>query len=269
MTTDPRPTVTPQLVIGLFITILGALLTLDALNIIETSVFRPFWPSVLIALGLAMLLKRQDSSGRFWGWIWTGLGSWLLLNALGVLRLRVWELIGPVLLIVIGWSIVRHTWHQEPPPASAPPPDGISPFPGVPGVPPMPPPAGRGDREIPGGLRSHEGGRVTLFALMGEAKRASNDHPFRGGEMTAVMGGCVLDLRQAIIAPGDEARINLVGVMAGHEIWVPPSWSVLSDVVPVLGGVDDKRLRPLEPASEHPPRLRLKGVILMGGVVIK
>ena len=45
-----------------------------------------------------------------------------------------------------------------------------------------------------------------LVAVMGEAKRASNDQPFRGGEMTAVMGGCVLDLRQATIAPGDEAR---------------------------------------------------------------
>src|SRR5918993_432939 len=108
-TSDPRPSVTPQLVIGMFLTLLGTLLTLDVLGIIEASAFRPFWPSLLLAVGLAMLLKRQDSNGRFWGWTWTLLGCWLLLNSLGILRVRVWELIGPVLLVVIGWGIGRHT----------------------------------------------------------------------------------------------------------------------------------------------------------------
>ena len=39
--------------------------------------------------------------------------------------------------------------------------------------------------------------------------------------------------------------------MAGHEIWVPTSWTVLSDVVPIIGGVDDKRLPPLEALAEN------------------
>jgi hypothetical protein len=259
MTTDPRNPVTPQLVIGIFVTLIGALLMLDALDIIETSVFRPFWPSVLIAIGVSMLIKRTDSNGRFWGWTWTALGSWLLLNSLGILRIRVWELIGPILLIVIGWSIVRGTLKAERPPANTTPSLDVPPLPG----------SARSDREAPGMPRSHEGGRVNLVAVMGEAKRASNDHPFRGGEMTAVMGGCVLDLRQATIAPGDEARLNLVGLMAGHEIWVPTSWAVLSDVIPIIGGVDDKRLKPLEVLTENAPRLRLKGTMIMGGVVIK
>ena len=259
MTTDPRNPVTPQLVIGIFVTLIGTLLMLDALNIIETSVFRPFWPSVLIAIGVSMLIKRTDSNGRFWGWTWTALGSWLLLNSLGILRIRVWELIGPILLIVIGWSIVRGTLKAERPSANTTPSLDVPPLPG----------SSRSDREVPGVPRSHEGGRVNLVAVMGEAKRASNDHPFRGGEMTAVMGGCVLDLRQATIAPGDEARLNLVGLMAGHEIWVPTSWAVLSDVIPIIGGVDDKRLKPLEVLAENAPRLRLKGTMIMGGVVIK
>ena len=242
MTTDPRNPVTPQLVIGIFVTLIGTLLMLDALNIIETSVFRPFWPSVLIAIGVSMLIKRTDSNGRFWGWTWTALGSWLLLNSLGILRIRVWELIGPILLIVIGWSIVRGTLKAERPPANTTSALDVPPLPG----------SSRSDREAPGMPRSHEGGRVNLVAVMGEAKRASNDHPFRGGEMTAVMGGCVLDLRQATIAPGDEARLNLVGLMAGHEIWVPTSWAVLSDVIPIIGGVDDKRLKPLEVLAEMP-----------------
>ena len=268
MTSDGRPSITPQLVIGVFITLVGVLLTLDRLNLFDISLFR-FWPSLLIALGVAMLIQRQDSSGRFWGTTWTVLGSWMLLNSLGILRLRFWELLGPALLIIIGWSIVSRTLHPDPPPAPAGPPGSV-PGGNVPPVPPLPTAAamGRTGRD-PGIPRSHEGGRVNLVAVMGEAKRASNDHPFRGGEMTAVMGGCVLDLRQATIAPGDEARLNLVGLMAGHEIWVPQGWSVLTDVVPIIGGLDDKRLPALEPLGDNPPRLRLRGVIIMGGVVIK
>ena len=258
-----RPSITPQLVIGIFLTLLGVLMTLDQLHIIATSFLTPFWPSVIIAIGVAMLMQRSDSSGRFWGTVWTVLGSWMLLNRLGVLRLRFWELLGPALLIIIGWSIVRRTLHPDPPPAEAPVPTGSVP---VGDGPPLP---GAAPRSVPAAARSHEGGRVNLVAVMGEAKRASNDAPFRGGEMTAVMGGCVLDLRQAAIAPGDEARLNLIGLMAGHEIWVPPGWSVLNDVVPILGGTDDKRLPPLAPLMENPPRLRLRGMIIMGGVVIK
>jgi hypothetical protein len=118
-------------------------------------------------------------------------------------------------------------------------------------------------------LESDPGGVVSLFTVMGEAKRASNDKPFRGGEMTAFMGGCVLDLRQASMDPGQEAVVNILAVMAGHEIWVPSGWAVAMDVVPLLGGVDDKRLPPLEPLPPDPPRLRLRGFVLMGGIVIR
>jgi hypothetical protein len=264
MTSEARPTLTPQLVIGLFITLVGTLLTLDRLNLIETNVLRPFWPSVLIAIGAAMLIQRRDSSGRFWGTTWTIIGSWMLLNSLGILRVRIWELIGPVLLVIIGWTIVHRTLHPDQPRSATPGTDVLPPVPNT--------AAAIGGRTSSGPTvtpRIHDGGRVSLIAVMGEAKRASNDQPFRGGEMTAVMGGCVLDLRQAIIAPGDEAQLNLIGLMAGHEIWVPQGWAVLSDVVPILGGIDDKRLPPLEPLPDNPPRLRLRGFMIMGGVVIK
>lgn len=274
MGTHPRQTVTPQLVIGVFITLIGALLILDLLVEFDAGFFRPIWPSVLIAIGVAMLMQRRDASGRFWGTVWTVLGTWLLLNALEILELRLWELIGPVLLIVIGWNIVRRTMTSAPTttaPAlseTVPPPATIWDVPGVPpDVPPIPDPAsGRYDAtSMP---RTHEGGRVNLIAVLGETRRASNDRPFRGGEMTAVMGGCNLDLRHATLPAGVEARLNLLGLMAGHEIRVPAGWSVISDVIPIMGGVDDKRISPVA-AGEDAPRLRLTGFIVMGGVVIK
>ena len=64
-------------------------------------------------------------------------------------------------------------------------------------------------------------GGSNLFAIMGETKRSINEHPFRGGSLTAFMGGCHLDLRQATIPPGEEAAIEVFAMMGGLEIWVP------------------------------------------------
>jgi hypothetical protein len=275
MATDTRATVTPQLVIGVFITLLGVVLMLDRLDLVEARHLRPFWPLVLIALGTSMLLQRRDPSGRFWGAAWTAIGSWMLLNALGWIDVTVWQLIGPLILILIGGTVLAHAF-RRPRPAR---PEAFAPSPyemerGLPPLPPMQPPGESLRLNTPADrlhdrLHAEPDGMVSLFAVLGEAKRASNDNPFRGGEMTAFLGGCVLDLRQATIPSGAQVVINVLAVMAGHEIQVPPGWSVASDIVPLLGGVDDKRLPPVEALPPDAPRLRLRGVVLMGGDVLK
>ena len=271
MATDARASITPQLVVGVFLTLVGTVLLLDRLDLVEAGQLRLFWPSILIAVGASMLLRRTDPSGRFWGTLWTAVGGWLLLSALGVFDISFGQLIGPLILILIGASVMRNTCRPKRPRRPVlPAPEGFASVdpPAVGPVPiVIPPPIPRGAPSIP--LTNDPSGTVTLFAVMGEAKRASNDKPFRGGEMTAVMGGCVLDLRQATVLPGEQAIVNVVAVMGGHEVWVPPGWLVVSDIVAVLGGVDDKRLAPLEPLPEAPPRLRLRGIVLMGGLVIK
>ena len=274
MATDARASITPQLVVGVFITLLGAVLLLDRLQIVEAGHLRFFWPTALVAVGVAMLLRRTDPSGRFWGTVWTAIGGWLLLSSLGWFHISFGQLIGPLILIMIGASVMRNTCGRpkrpQRPTLKA---DAFGPYETtaagpVPTAVPPPIPSGRlTPPALP--LTNDPSGTVTLFAVMGEAKRASNDKPFRGGEMTAVMGGCVLDLRQATILPGEQGILNVLAVMGGHEIWVPPGWLVVSDVVAILGGVDDKRLPPLEPLPEGPPRLRLRGIVLMGGLVIK
>jgi hypothetical protein len=258
MAFETRPAITPQLVIGVFFTLLGIVLTLDRLHVVEAGHLRPLWPLFLMAVGTALLLQRRDPSGRFWGFFWTGIGGWLLLNTLGLLRVSLGELIGPLILIVIGASVISRTFRGPRPPRQ---PHSRA-FKDFGTVPPIP----EGFAGIP---QSDGSGRVTLFTIMGEAKRASNDKPFRGGEMTAFMGGCVLDLRQATIPPGEQVTIDLLAVMAGHEIWVPQGWTVVTDVVPLLGGIDDKRLPAIEPPPDVPSRLRLRGFVLMGGVVLK
>ena len=280
---DTRRPVTPQLVVGFALTLFGILLTLDRLGMVSMSTLGPVWPTLVTAFGIALLVRRRDGSGRFWGFAWTILGAWWLFNSLGVLNVRVWELIGPALLILVGWTILRRTLRPDPaslpPPPPEPdpfglqfslPPDESPPIStSVVDVPPLPPrETGAPSSRAAPALQTHHLGRVTLVAFMGEVRRASGDHPFRGGEMTAIMGGCVLDLRQATIPPGAVVRLNLIGLMAGHEVRVPREWAVHSDVVPVMGSVEDKRNTPLASAPDA-PRLLLDGFMVMGGVVIR
>jgi hypothetical protein len=238
MPSDARLTVTPQLAIGFFIMIAGILLALERLNVLEAVGVLRLWPAVPIAIGGSMLLRAADAKGRFWGWTLVLLGSWLLLNTLGIVRVGFWQLFWPLVLIFLGVKIVSQAL---------------------------------GGGSSTSGASTRGGG---MLAVMSEAKRAVVNESFQSAQMTAVMGGCQLDLRQASLAPGEEAVVTVFAVMGGLEIWLPSGWILTSEVVPIMGGVEDKRLPPLPPPSgagapERPPRLILRGHIIMGGLTIK
>jgi hypothetical protein len=211
------------------------MLTLDRLNILNADLGLRFWPLLLVALGGKLLADRADPKSRFWGTVWLFVGLWLLLNSLGLVRVGFWDLFWPVLIIFLGVSIIRQAYY-------------------------------RGQST----LKGSSGGSAHLCAILGESKRTVTDNPFEGGELTAVMGGCQLDLRQAGIPNGSSATIDVFAMMGGHEVFVPGGWAVESRLVPIMGGVDDKRL----PSSDNTtidgrPRLILRGLVIMGGLVIK
>jgi hypothetical protein len=59
--------------------------------------------------------------------------------------------------------------------------------------------------------------------------------------MTSVMGGTRLDLRQAAVAPGEEATVDVFGLMGAVEVIVPETWIVDVQTTAVMGGVRDRR----------------------------
>ena len=234
---DHRHSAGTQLALGIFIMTIGVLLTLDRLQIIETSSALRLWPAGFIALGATMLLQRRERHARFWGFGWLFLGSWLLLNTLGILRIGFWDLFWPLLLLFIGVRLITRSMGRTTP-LSGTVPDGAS----------------------------------NLFAILGESKRTVENESFRGAHMTALLGGCLLDLRQATLAPGEPAVVDVFGFMAGLEIVVPSGWNVVSDVAPILGAVEDKRLPPLAPdvpLGGVAPRLSIRGLVILGGLTIK
>ena len=233
---DVRP-VTPRLIIGASIAVLGVVLTLDRLGLVNANQVLRMWPAVLIIIGLELYLHPRDDRSATRGIVWMALGGWLLLYSIGAVTVHIWDLFWPAVLILIGTNLVMQT--------------------------------------VRSATRSAEdqGQRVSMFAVLGGVKR-SNAGPFHGGEITALMGGAQLDLRQAVIAPGAEAAIDIFGLMGGIEIIVPPDWTISTPLLPVLGGIEDKRLAPLPGiaqagAAATPPRLVLRGFVMMGGVTLR
>ena len=227
--TDLPPRPTPQLVVGLIVIAAGVLMTLDNLQVIDASQYLRFWPAALVLLGLVKVgHSGQGTGGGFGGFVFIVVGAWLLLEQTTLVRISFWDM-WPALLVMFG---VFRVWK------------GLS---------------SPRQRTV---LSANDVVRVTT--ILGASSRGNNSAAFRGGELTAVMGGCELDLRHAAI--NGEAVFEVFALWGGIEIRVPEDWTVISHVTPILGGVDDQT-RPPQNAGRH--RLVLRGFIVMAGIEIK
>jgi predicted membrane protein len=225
--------VSPQLVFGLFVMALGVVLGLDSLGIADAGYVIRFWPVGLMLLG-GTIATRPEAHGRFWGFVWIFVGAWLLLRNFGVLRVGFWQLFWPMVFVWIGGSLILRTLRQA------------------------------------GHLRVDNTRADRLFAVMSESKRRFDGKPFEGAFMTGFMGGCVLDLRRAIVPPGETKVVEVFGMMVGHEIKVAPEWTVNLDVMPIMGDVKDKRVPSVTPPplGGAAPTLVVRGSVVMGSVHI-
>ena len=219
---------TPQLLLGLIVIAVGVLFTLDNLGLVDAYRYLRYWPVALILLDAVKVWQSRGGGGVFGGLLLIVGGSWLLLERLHIVRVDIFEL-WPILLVLFGASLV---WR------------GL-----------------RGGRAR-AGADSHS--TVSAFAVLGGVHRGTNSRGFRGADLTAVLGGCEIDLRQAAI--DGEAVIDVFAMWGGIEIKVPEDWTVASRVVPILGGFEDKT-RPQRGAATH--RLLIRGFAIMGGVEVK
>ena len=103
-----------------------------------------------------------------------------------------------------------------------------------------------------------------MFGMMGGTKQRVSGVIFRSADMSSVMGGCELDLRDALLGPEGTAYVDVFSLMGGNHIFVPPTWKVVLQVTPIMGGVEDKS-RPVMGGNQF---LYVRGSVLMGGVEI-
>jgi predicted membrane protein len=263
---NPEFRITPQLVLGLLIISVGVVFTLDQLGYGSAISFLKFWPMAIVAIGIAKMSYATRGGGALAGLIFTVVGLWLQAEALGWLDISLRE-VWPIILVVFGGYLVWQGLTKQdarPPAASTPPVDSI-PFSEArpsastwsPSAPPTP--------VINTSTRSSDANAtMTAMAFLGGVSRGNNSTAFRGADLVAVMGGCEIDLRRAAI--NGEAVIDVFALWGGIEIRVPEDWTVVSKIVPLMGGVEDQT-RPPQGATAH--RLVLRGFVVMGGVEIK
>ena len=266
-----------RLILGVTLAVVGVSVVLDRTSAADGA-GRTLWPVLLIGFGTARLLEPRTRGPRK-GLLLLSLGLWLLLVQRGVVALaESW----PILLIILGVGVVLDalTSRARDPNAPRPPFDrqfDSSPLVALGIIVALVLTASSGQyrdvfqRALPD---SRDGVRVV--AVMGRAAHVDRSPSFRGAQVGALMGRSELDLRETSIGPGEEATINVVAVMGQAVIRVPEGWTLDTRAVPVMGEIRDQRIsrgadRPAEaPASGVvPPRVVLRGAVVMGLVVIE
>lgn len=217
-----------QAILGLSVVALGVLWTLDNIDVIDAGGYWKYWPVLLIVVGLSHLLTTA-ASRRIWaGLLWIAVGTLFLLGSLDYITFNIWDL-WPLALVIGGGSIVYH--------------------------------ALRSHRRKPSGDRT---GEFDSTAILGGATKKVTSGNFLGGQATAILGGCDIDLRDAAITDSP-AEIYVSTFMGGIEIRVPREWEVQEKVNAILGGFEDKTSR----IGDGSQVVIVSGNAILGAVEIK
>jgi hypothetical protein len=263
----------PQVIFGLAIVLLGLAFLANNLGFGQFRIAFRFWPMVFTALGIAILLEKGTSSSRkFWGAAFVIGGLWQ--TAVEAFGLRIYiDDYWPIVLIGLGLLLVMRSLGPKTPPAE----DYTNV--GTPAGSPSSPLSAAASATNPDGGAVSAGSYATgpaasfttggdetvnAFAFMGGVRRNVVSPAFRRGQLTAIMGGVVLDMRQSQ-ATGGETVVEVFAMWGGIEVKVPPDWQVVNEIMPIMGGVEDRSLH-TQPIRH---RLVLKGVVFMAGVEVK
>jgi predicted membrane protein len=233
MNTMPRGSrVTPQVILGLLIVAFGVALTADNLGYAEVGDLLSYWPLLIVAFGLARLLRTDTTSSRTSGVLMVVVGAWL--SAARIFNLPMdFEDWWPVILIGIGGLILFRAMR-----------------------------GGGGDGQVES--RTTTDSSFSDVAIWSGKVRRVSAPLFRRADLTAIMGGVEVDFRSASTG-GQEAVIDVFVWWGGVEITVPPDWAVSNQVVAFMGGVDDSS----SGTQDARNRLVLRGFCVMGGVEVK
>ena len=232
MKSETNRSIPSQVILGVFAIGMGVLFLLDNLDIFDFHRAVAFWPAAFILFGVIKLLDTQSPNGVLVGSILVGVGVVMTINRLGYLHINM-RALWPLVIIFLGAAVVFK--------------------------------AVTGRRLLGMQAKDDEAtdSVVDITAILGGFDRRITTPNFRGGEVTAVMGGCMLDLRGSSIE--GEAVLNVFTLMGGITLKVPPDWTVALNGTPIMGGFDEKTVT----APHNNKRLVIRGYAIMGGVEVR
>jgi len=223
-----------KLVLGIVVIVVGVVFTLRNLGFRAWFPLSRIWPVALIAVGIAKLFDKRAGS-KFWAWALVVGGSVLLAEQYGFIYFSIWSL-WPLLIVAVGGRIV---WQ-----------------------------AVQGERmALPMGV-DETGSYLNESALFGGGPRRIVTPAFKGGHVTAVLGGLEIDLRDSSIG-GDKAVVDVFVLWGGVAMIVPEGWNVAVKVLPIFGGAGDETSHPLPTADSPAPQLVITGYAVFGGFEVR
>jgi predicted membrane protein len=223
-----------QMIIGLFVIGIGMLFLLDNLGWLDLDFRIHIFPTILIGAGILKVLQTRTQSGIVVGGALIAVGCLFLLKSMGYLDFD-WRTLWPVFMIAAGLAVVfKSTTNRSQ--------------------------QTQGDDLL---VKDGADSVINATAIMGAYKRRITTPDFRGGEITAIMGGCDLDLRQSSI--NGDAVLNVYALFGGITIKVPIDWTVVLEGTPIMGGFEEKTVPPTAPGK----RLILRGYVIMGGLEVR
>ena len=234
---------------GVALIVIGGLLLLQRMGTVVPAWFFT-WQMLLIGLGIFIGINR-----RFHG------AAWLMLILIGGIFLAAdlypeWEIrhySTPIIVIVIGIAFVlrpRNRWYGNQNALNET--DEKKTF------------SDKNYQNTDASYSSDED-YLDITSVLGGTKKNITSKDFKGGEVTSFLGGTELNLSQADI--NGRIVLELTQVMGGTKLIVPPHWDIKSEIVAVLGSVEDKRQ--LTSSVDPTKILVLKGTSVFGGIEIR
>ncbi len=217
----------PKLIFGLAVLAAGVIFTLDNLGLVDAGDLLIYWPLALVAIGIAQMAEGSRPLVTCGAFL-VFVGAWFLLYNLEYTNLEPWLFFWPLVLVLIGVNLTLGALRQR-------------------------------------ALNPESDSFIKNFAMWSGIERSFDSQDFQGGDLTAVMGGIDVDLRQASIQ-SEPPVLQVLAFWGGIDLRVPEGWKVDFQVFPFMGGATDETQTPDDPSA---PTLVVKGAAIMGGVDIK
>jgi len=245
-----------KVIAGLIIIVIGSLLLLDNVGL-NLPNWLWHWSNILIVIGLFIGVKHNfKNSGWF---VMVLIGSFFTLKEAFGDEVNFSKVIFPGMLVLLGLFILlkpKSTYTHKAKWKKFNEPEPFTPYTD----------AAEDSSSSKKQKKANSNDYLDSVNVFGGSHQTIYSKNFKGGEITAVFGGCDVNLTQADFE--GEIVIDVTAVFGGTKIIIPAGWDVKPEVTAIFGGLDDKRS--IQPLTDAPHKLLIiKGVVMFGGVDIR
>lgn len=246
------------------------------------------WPVALIIIGAVLLYgEKKDKEGKsnngYVPYFLIGIGIIFMMSKYHILNFSIGALIGPLVLLFIGINILKpnngfkyHDSDKQDGDTSGSHKGASQPGETIDGEWESDAPSkDYADKCAEEAMKStssvdpdQNDTSIDVFTILGGGNFSTRSQKLKGGNVVAVMGGAVIDVREADTQT-NVIEIDVIAVMGGAEIKIPPHWQVSVKVLPLLGGVTNKTTCLADKLGVPVKHVVITGIAFMGGIEVR